>query len=247
MDTPPHVKSPFEQPPINEPAIISDTAILFAEKLSAEKESSTNIYDHGRRLSQADYIQLADLPLSNIDANYPKLLLIISTLIAVVALSLLSVFQLIAQPLPLMIALVGLVSVTLLAAIIIKLIHLKASKIAYGLFKHEMVLREGLFWISTTALPYTRLQHVNLSQGPLERKYNLVTLKCFSAGSGLAEIDLPGLNADLAEHLRQHLLSRAAASHPSGIAEDDMVETRAPNQETDTLSIYPAQQDNHNG
>ncbi|MBB1388666.1 PH domain-containing protein [Shewanella sp. SG44-6] len=246
MDTPPHVKSPFEQPPINEPAIISDTAILSAEKLSAEKESSTNIYDHGRRLSQADYIQLADLPLSNIDANYPKLLLIISTLIAVVTLSLLSVFQLIAQPLPLMIALLGLVSATLLAAIIIKLIHLKASKIAYGLFKHEMVLREGLFWISTTALPYTRLQHVNLSQGPLERKYNLVTLKCFSAGSGLAEIDLPGINADLAEHLRQHLLSQAAASHPSDIAEDDMVETRAPNQETDTLSIYPAQQDNHN-
>ncbi|MCU7376070.1 hypothetical protein PEC18_36120 [Paucibacter sp. O1-1] len=29
----------------------------------------------------------------------------------------------------------------------------------------------------------------------------------------MAEIDLPGLNDELAEHLRQHLLAKAAASH----------------------------------
>ncbi|PKI08078.1 hypothetical protein CXF78_02295 [Shewanella sp. 11B5] len=135
----------------------------------------------------------------------------------------------------------------ILAVVVIKLIHLKAHKITYGLFKHEMVFREGLFWVSTTALPYTRLQHVNLSQGPLERKYNLVTLKCFSAGSGLAEIDLPGLNADLAEHLRQHLLSQAAASHQLLITEAEIVDPTSSNAETDPLSIQPPQQGNHNG
>ncbi|HBF45866.1 MAG TPA: hypothetical protein DDW91_05050, partial [Shewanella frigidimarina] len=208
--------------------------------MSSAGSTIAHDYDHGPLLSQDEYIQLTELPLSNIDPNYPKLLLIISSVVAVIIITVLSAFLLITKPLPLTIASVGLVSAMILAVVVIKLIHLKAHKITYGLFKHEMVFREGLFWVSTTALPYTRLQHVNLSQGPLERKYNLVTLKCFSAGSGLAEIDLPGLNADLAEHLRQPLLSQAAASHPSGIAKDDMVETRAPNQETDTLSIYPA-------
>ncbi|AZG72435.1 PH domain-containing protein [Shewanella livingstonensis] len=242
MDTQPHLKSPLTQSPINDPSSLSDTSTSIAAK-----ETLTHAYHHGPLLSQDDYIQLVDLPLSNIDPNYPKLLLIISSVMALIIITLLSGFQLIAKPLPLIIASLVLVFAMLLAAVIIKLIHLKANKIAYGLFKHEIVLREGLFWVSTTALPYTRLQHVNLSQGPLERKYNLVTLKCFSAGSGLAEIDLPGLNADLAEHLRQHLLTQAAANHLLPVSEEDIIQPTSSDIETDNISIHPPQQDNHNG
>jgi hypothetical protein len=48
-----------------------------------------------------------------------------------------------------------------------------------------------------------------LTQGPIERKFGLHTLKCFSAGSGSAEIELPGLESRTAEKLRQHLLAKA--------------------------------------
>ncbi|MBB1363856.1 PH domain-containing protein [Shewanella sp. SR44-4] len=243
MDTPPQSKSPIAQPQSTDPSAVSDTN----SATSSAGDTLAHVYDHGPRLSQDEYIQLTELPLSNTDPNYPKLLLIISSVVAVIIITVLSAFLLITKPLPLMIASVGLVSAMLLAVVMIKLIHLKAHKIAYGLFKHEMVFREGLFWVSTTALPYTRLQHVNLSQGPLERKYNLVTLKCFSAGSGLAEIDLPGLNADLAEHLRQHLLSQAAASHQLLSTETEIVDPTPSDAETDPLSIQPPQQDNHNG
>ncbi|MGX9460820.1 PH domain-containing protein [Shewanella sp. A14] len=236
MDTPPHLKSPVAQPQFNEPTTISD---------DSTKETLPHTYNHGPRLSQDEYIQLADLPLSNIDPNYPKLVLIISSTVAVVIITILTAFLFIAEPLPLAIATVGLLSACVLAALMIKLIHLKASKIAYGLFNHEMVLRKGLFWVATTALPYTRLQHVNLSQGPIERKYNIVTLKCFSAGSGLAEIDLPGLNADLAEHIRQHLLTQAAANHP---LRDNTRKPTSTNIEIASQSIqHPQQQDNLNG
>lgn len=242
MDTPPQPKSPIAQPPLNDLLAVSDTSAM-----SSAGSTIAHDYDHGPLLSQDEYIQLTELPLSNIDPNYPKLLLIISSVVAVIIITVLSAFLLITKPLPLIIASVGLVSAMILAVVVIKLIHLKAHKITYGLFKHEMVFREGLFWVSTTALPYTRLQHVNLSQGPLERKYNLVTLKCFSAGSGLAEIDLPGLNADLAEHLRQHLLSQAAASHQLLITEAEIIDLTSSDAETDPLSIQPPQQDNHNG
>ena len=242
MDTPPQPKSPIAQPPFNDLSAVSDTSAM-----SSAGSTIAHDYDHGPLLSQDEYIQLTELPLSNIDPNYPKLLLIISSVVAVIIITVLSAFLLITKPLPLTIASVGLVSAMILAVVVIKLIHLKAHKITYGLFKHEMVFREGLFWVSTTALPYTRLQHVNLSQGPLERKYNLVTLKCFSAGSGLAEIDLPGLNADLAEHLRQHLLSQAAANHQLLITEAEIIDPTSSDAETDPLSIQPPQQDNHNG
>jgi hypothetical protein len=242
MDTPPQSKSPITQPQSNNPSTATTISAM-----SPSGETFAHAYDHGPRLSQDEYIQLSDLPLSSIDPNYPKLLLIISSVVAVIIITVLSAFLLIAKPLPLTIAAVGLVSAIVLAIVLIQLIHLKAHKIAYGLFEHEMVFREGLFWVSTTALPYTRLQHVNLSQGPLERKYNLVTLKCFSAGSGLAEIDLPGLNAELAEHLRQHLLSRAAATHQLLTTEPEIIVPTPADAQTDPLSIQPSQQGNHNG
>ena len=195
-----------------------------------KSQPATNIdmnseqYHHGKCLTQANYIQLADLPLTPIDPHYPKLLLIISSTIVFTIDTALMIILFIAQPLPINMSLVITPLIILISLGIIKLIHLKATKISYGLFRHELVLREGLFWISTTALPYTRLQHVNLSQGPAERKFNLVTLKCFSAGSGVAEIDLPGINAELAEHIRQHLLSRASATHQQSLSDTNMSE-----------------------
>jgi membrane protein YdbS with pleckstrin-like domain len=243
MDTPPHLKSSFAQAPINDLSTLSD-----ASATAPVKETLAHVYDHGPRLSPDDYIQLTELPLSNIDPNYPKLLLIISSVVAMTIITVLTAFLLIINPLPLIIA-TGFIALTILvAALVIKLIHLKANNIAYGLFKHEMVLREGLFWVSTTALPFTRLQHVNLSQGPIERKFNLVTLKCFSAGSGMAEIDLPGINADLAEHLRQHLLSQAATNHQLPATElDTQVPITPAGVKDNTAAIEPPPQDSHNG
>ncbi|GGB67939.1 PH domain-containing protein [Shewanella inventionis] len=196
-----------------DPTQKSQPLVAQASDSTAESAAELNHYQHGPKLTQVQYTPLAELTLQAVDANYPKLLLIISITIAVIIMLALGIVSQIALNIPINVTLSILTAYALLALIIIKLIHLKAKRISYGVFEHELVLREGLFWVSTTALPYTRLQHVNVSQDPLERKYHLVTLKCFSAGSGVAEIDLPGLNADLAEHLRQHLLVKAATSH----------------------------------
>ena len=97
-----------------------------------------------------------------------------------------------------------------LGVIFIIVIHLQAKQLQYAVFPYEFMIRKGLFWRSTIAMPYSRLQHVTLEQNPLERKFKLFTLKCFSAGSGSAEIQLPGLSSQIAEQLRQHLLRLAS-------------------------------------
>ncbi|MDD8058862.1 MULTISPECIES: PH domain-containing protein [Shewanella] len=205
----------------------SQPIVAPASELKNESAAELTPYQHGHILRPAQYIPLSRLALQGVDANYPKLLLIISITITVLITLVITIFGLINPDIPTSVTLSILPGYALLAVIIIKLIHTKAKRIAYGVFEHELVLREGLFWVSTTALPYTRLQHVNLSQGPAERKFNLVSLKCFSAGSGVAEIDLPGLNAELAEHLRQHLLAKAAASHQP-MAEQHNIDNDSP-------------------
>ncbi|GGP65081.1 hypothetical protein GCM10009347_33660 [Shewanella algicola] len=217
-----------------DPTQKSQPLVAQASDSTAESAAELNHYQHGHILRPAQYIPLSRLALQAVDANYPKLQLIISITIAVLITLGITIFGLINPDIPTSVTLSILPGYALLAVIIIKLIHMKAKRIAYGVFEHELVFREGLFWVSTTALPYTRLQHVNLSQGPAERKFDLVSLKCFSAGSGVAEIDLPGLNAELAEHLRQHLLAKAAASHQPIIEQPENDSTSSLENDTQT-------------
>lgn len=172
--------------------------------------SAVDSYNHGNVLIPAEQTPLQDLVLTKVDDNYPKLQLYISVgILSVITIGIgLLIIQI--SPLELISKVVILSIIIAFAVCLTRLTYLKALTVCYGVFKDEFIMRQGLFWISTTALPYTRLQHVNLSQGPLERKYQLITLKCFSAGSGEAEINLPGLPAEVAEQLRQHLLHQAA-------------------------------------
>ncbi|WP_226413874.1 PH domain-containing protein [Shewanella glacialimarina] len=167
-------------------------------------------YDHGDLLPTTQLTPLQDLVLNKVDDNYPKLQLYTSGVLFGVIAIVTCLFMILASPLDLISKIIILPIILAIGAFATRLTYLKALTVCYGVFKDEFIMRQGLFWVSTTALPYTRLQHVNLSQGPLERKYQLITLKCFSAGSGEAEINLPGLPAKVAEHLRQHLLHQAA-------------------------------------
>ncbi|MEZ9593203.1 PH domain-containing protein [Shewanella sp. 10N.261.52.F9] len=112
-------------------------------------------------------------------------------------------------------------AVSIGALIIISLVsyvrYQHAKSLAYAVCDHELIMQKGFWWQKRTSLPYSRLQHVSLSHGPLERHFNLASIKCFSAGSGSAEIELPGIEQDTAEHLRQHLLAQAAKANPAAI------------------------------
>ncbi|UJF23009.1 PH domain-containing protein [Shewanella sp. OMA3-2] len=157
-------------------------------------QASANLegYDHGNLLTPTELTSLQDLVLTKVDDNYPKLQLYVSAVIfSAIAIGI-SLLITLVSPLELFSKMLALSIIIALVIGLSRLTYLKALTVCYGVFKDEFIMRQGLFWISTTALPYTRLQHVNLSQGPLERKYQLITLKCFSAGSGEAEINLPG-------------------------------------------------------
>jgi membrane protein YdbS with pleckstrin-like domain len=73
-------------------------------------------------------------------------------------------------------------------------------------------IRRGVYWRVAINVPRSRVQHTDVSQGPLERRYGLGTLVIYTAGTDHARIDLPGLEHGVAVRLREHLL-------PSGDAD----------------------------
>ena len=67
-------------------------------------------------------------------------------------------------------------------------------------------IRRGVYWRARIHVPRSRVQHTDVSQGPVERRYGLGTLVIYTAGTDHAKIDLAGLEHGRALRLRDHLL-----------------------------------------
>ena len=67
-------------------------------------------------------------------------------------------------------------------------------------------IRRGVFWRRTINVPKSRVQHTDVSQGPLQRQYDLGTLVIYTAGTDHAKVELSGLNHAQAMRIRDHLL-----------------------------------------
>ncbi|WP_119968444.1 PH domain-containing protein [Shewanella japonica] len=175
------------------------------------------------------------LTLTPVDKRYSIQAALQISIIVLIILTAIMVLMNIQHTQPLADILIAITAITSIGTLWISLKYLAAKKVYYGVLKHELVMRKGLWWVKTTTLPFSRLQHVSLSQNPIQRQFNLATLKCFSAGSGAAEINLPGLKFETAEHLRQHLLHRAT-SHQQDKSIPEQVKTEL---QSDSTMIKP--------
>ena len=68
-----------------------------------------------------------------------------------------------------------------------------------------ITIRDGVFWRIQSVLPRLRIQHTDVSQGPLQRRYGIATLKLYTAGSRFTRIELPGLEHAVAVALGDRL------------------------------------------
>ncbi|MET0289456.1 MAG: PH domain-containing protein [Pseudoxanthomonas sp.] len=66
-------------------------------------------------------------------------------------------------------------------------------------------LRRGRWWQTETRVPLSRVQHLDLKRGPLERAVGLSTLIVHTAGTRLNAVAVGGLDQHDAERLRDRL------------------------------------------
>jgi uncharacterized protein len=79
-------------------------------------------------------------------------------------------------------------------------------------FTDDLVqIKRGVYWRSLISVPRSRVQHTDVTQGPLERRHGLGTLVVFTAGMLHARVQLPGLAYDDALRIRDHLLPARSA------------------------------------
>ncbi|MBT8067059.1 MAG: PH domain-containing protein [Gammaproteobacteria bacterium] len=82
----------------------------------------------------------------------------------------------------------------------------------YAVRDKDIVYKNGVFWRTVTAIPFNRIQHVEKSSTPLDRRFQLATLQLFTAGGSGGDLKIHGLPTRTAEKMRVFILEKVGAA-----------------------------------
>lgn len=103
-------------------------------------------------------------------------------------------------------ALYALLGLVLLFGFLLQLwLPFQLTRTRFLLRRQDFLLESGVWWHQAVMIPLTRVQHVTVSQGPLQKQFSLATLKVFTAGGLQAEAALSDIDYELAQSLCQQL------------------------------------------
>jgi membrane protein YdbS with pleckstrin-like domain len=106
----------------------------------------------------------------------------------------------------------GLGAVALAALVVRRYAQRRYRITRYALADDGFLLRTGVWWRSELFVPQQRIQHVDVTEGPLARRFGLATLALHSAGAHMSTATLSGLAAETAFAVRDRLLHRGAGA-----------------------------------
>lgn len=92
--------------------------------------------------------------------------------------------------------------------LLITVLTRQARAIGYMLRADDIVFRKGILWQRMIAVPYGRMQLVDITQGPLDRAFGVSQLKMVTAAATTG-VQIPGLTQAAAEALRDTLIQVA--------------------------------------
>ncbi|MCJ7571807.1 MAG: PH domain-containing protein [Candidatus Thermoplasmatota archaeon] len=58
------------------------------------------------------------------------------------------------------------------------------NKYKYALGKEELLINRGIWWKYRRTVPYSRIQHISIDQGPIEQIFGLYRVNSYTAGTG---------------------------------------------------------------
>ncbi len=154
---------------------------------------------------------VAELDWQPLDPSYRKRLLV-DRLITIAVLVAGVVFVAIFPPIPAPVFPAMLAGVSIASAVMLAWPFIAVPKMGYVVRDKDIVYKSGVLFQSVTAVPFNRIQHVETSNSPLDRRFKLSSLKLFTAGGAGGDLKIDGLNAERAEQLRALVLEKAGAS-----------------------------------
>lgn len=108
---------------------------------------------------------------------------------------------------------VGLAVVTPIVVCAFKWPRLEYDRAQWRLDEVGFQIRRGVIWRRHVSIPIARVQHADVFQGPLHRKFGLGKLTLHTAGTQNASVAVEGLSYETALDLRDKLVAQRKTGH----------------------------------
>lgn len=82
------------------------------------------------------------------------------------------------------------------------------KKRGFAFREHDVLFQSGIIATKTIVIPYNRVQHVALHEGLVSRYFGLAKVEIFTAGGGSSDIEIPGIEKEQAENIKQLLMGK---------------------------------------
>lgn len=83
---------------------------------------------------------------------------------------------------------------------------LSYTYMGYAIREKDITFASGWLWKSMTTVPFNRVQHCDIRQTLLDRKFGLSKLTIYTAGGQNTDLMIPGLLPENAERLKSFIL-----------------------------------------
>ena len=99
---------------------------------------------------------------------------------------------------------IGLAAVVVLAMAADRFVHRRFAAWGYAERDDDLLVRRGVMFKRLSVVPYGRMQFVDVTAGPIERAFGLMTVRMHTAAAA-TDARIPGLVPDDATRLRDQL------------------------------------------
>jgi membrane protein YdbS with pleckstrin-like domain len=95
-----------------------------------------------------------------------------------------------------------------LLIMVVGLSRISFNKKGFAFRTHDVLYRYGIIATNTIVIPYNRVQHVALHEGFVSRYFGLAKIEVFTAGGSSSDIQIPGIEIEQAENIKQLLMGK---------------------------------------
>ncbi len=78
----------------------------------------------------------------------------------------------------------------------------------FALREKDLIYKSGIIALSTTIIPFSRIQHISLDEGVVSRFYKLGKLQIFTAGGSSGSLHISGLDIEQAKTIKEILMKQ---------------------------------------
>jgi len=164
--------------------------------------------DFFQNIAVTSFPEITKIDFKSIEKRYLKVILIHTFLVFAILLTLVfladynGLFKLVENTICIYLS----IFLVFIFTLLMKNIGFKKRK--YAVRGKDISYKKGILFRSLTTVPFNRIQHVEIDEGPISRFFGLVSLSVFTAGDSSDDLKISGLLKEEAEQIKEFISNK---------------------------------------